>query len=91
MAETCSHCHLPLCRHDAGDGPIFMVILLLGSLVTGLAAWVEYAYSPPFWVHALLWIPLIGCGSVSLLRIATSLYITYEYTHHLKKEDNTGA
>ncbi len=38
-----------------GDGPAAIVILLLGSVIVALAFWVEFRFSPPLWVHAVLW------------------------------------
>jgi uncharacterized protein (DUF983 family) len=34
------------------------VILVLGTIVVGLAFWVEFTFSPPLWVHVVLW-PLV--------------------------------
>ena len=44
---------------DAGDGPAVFVILIAGFIVVGAALIVEVVYQPPFWVHAVLWVPLI--------------------------------
>ena len=44
---------------DAGDGPAVFGILIVGAIVAALALWVEFTFSPPYWVHAVLWIPLI--------------------------------
>ena len=29
--------------------------MLLGAIVIGMAFWVEFHFSPPLWVHAILW------------------------------------
>lgn len=68
---------------DSGDGPAFFVITIVGFLVVGLAAWVEIAYTPPFWLHMLLWIPFILIVSILLLRLFKSLLISYQYHHNI--------
>ena len=42
---------------DAGDGPAVFGILIVGAIVGGLALYVEFTFSPPYWVHAVLWMP----------------------------------
>ena len=54
-ASACEVCGLDLREHDAGDGAAVGVILVLGAVVVGLAFWVEFHFSPPLWVHAVLW------------------------------------
>lgn len=81
--DRCDLCGFDIRAHDNGDGPAFFVIVVAGFLVTGLAAWVEFAYQPPFWVHAVLWIPLILTLCIGLLRIFKALLLTAQYRHHL--------
>ena len=78
VTNHCSSCQLDLARHDAGDGPMFFVITLAGFLVMGLAAYVEFAYMPPMWVHALLWLPLTLLICIGGLRAFKAMLITLE-------------
>jgi uncharacterized protein (DUF983 family) len=55
VRPACPVCGLDLSAHDAGDGPAVAVMLVLGAVVVGLAFWVEFTFSPPLWVHAVLW------------------------------------
>ena len=41
---------------------------ILGWLVCGLALWTEVTYEPPYWVHFVLWGPLILIVTLGLLR-----------------------
>ena len=34
-------------------------MLIVGFIVAFLALYVEFKFQPPFWVHILLWLPLI--------------------------------
>lgn len=78
VVDRCAVCGLPLGAHDAADGPAFFTVTVMGFLVTLLAAWVEYAYEPPMWVHAALWLPLTLVGSILCLRWFKALLIGME-------------
>ena len=85
MRPACPNCGLDLTAEDAGDGPQVFVILFLGLIVVALAAWVEVQFSPPIWVHLVLWTPLIFGGSVAMLRPLKAGVIALQYRHgHLK-------
>jgi uncharacterized protein (DUF983 family) len=92
VAETCSACGLGFGGHDAGDGPAVFVIFILGFGVVGLAAIVEYLYSPPLWVHIVLWCPLIVGGGLLLLRPFKGLTIAVQYrTRAVDEPERPGA
>lgn len=81
IAPRCSACGLDLSAQDSGDGPAVFIILILGFVVVGLALWTEVTYEPPFWVHALLWPPIILGGSLGLLRPFKGVLIALQYRH----------
>jgi uncharacterized protein (DUF983 family) len=83
VRPTCEVCGLDLSAQDAGDGPAVFVILLLGLIVVALAALVEIRFSPPIWVHLILWTPLICGGAVAMLRPFKAGLIALQYRHHL--------
>ena len=83
MRARCLVCGLDLSAQDAGDGPAVFVILFLGLIVVGLAALVEIWFSPPLWVHLVLWTPLILGGAVVMLRVFKAGLIALQYRHHL--------
>src|SRR5918993_16931 len=55
----CEPCGLDYAFIDSGDGPAVFIILAAGFVVVFAALIVEFVYQPPFWLHALLWLPLI--------------------------------
>ena len=55
---SCDTCGQDFSQIDAGDGPAVFVILLAGLAIVGGALYVEVHYQPPYWVHAVLWLPL---------------------------------
>ena len=81
MRQACEICGLDLSAQDAGDGPAVFAILFLGIIVVGLAALVEINFSPPIWVHLLLWTPLILLGAVAMLRPLKAGLIALQYRH----------
>ena len=81
VRARCSHCDLDFAAVDPGDGPAVFVILILGFVVVGLALWVEVKFEPPYWVHAVLWLPLISFGSIGLLRPFKATLIALQYRH----------
>ena len=83
VRPACPVCGLDLSQQNAGDGPAVFVILLLGLIVVALAALVEIAFSPPIWVHLLLWTPFVLVGALGLLRPFKAGLIALEYRHHL--------
>ena len=87
VAERCEACGLALAKQDSGDGPAVFVILILGFVVVGLALWVELAYEPPFWVHAVLWAPLILVGALVLLRPFKATLIALQFRHRRDVDD----
>ena len=58
VAERCPVCGEALHHHRADDAPAYFVILIVGHLVVPLALATEVAFAPPYWVHAVLWLPL---------------------------------
>jgi uncharacterized protein (DUF983 family) len=81
VAEKCNACDLDYAGHDAGDGPAVFVILILGFVMVGLAAWLEFTFQPPLWVHVAVWFPFIIISSIGLLRIVKSLLIALQFRH----------
>jgi len=81
LRPACETCGLDFSFADAGDGPAVFVILFAGFVVVGLALVVEFLYQPPFWVHALLWGPLILIVTLGPLRPFKGVLIALQYHH----------
>jgi uncharacterized protein (DUF983 family) len=83
VRAACPACGLDFAGEDAGDGPQVFVILFLGLIVVGLAAWVELKFEPPIWVHMVVWTPLILGGAIGMLRPLKAGLIALQYRHDL--------
>lgn len=81
VAKRCTECGLDYAMFDAGDGPAVFVILIVGAIVAGGALFVEFTYQPPYWVHAVIWLPTIAILSFTLLRFVKSLLLVLQYKH----------
>jgi uncharacterized protein (DUF983 family) len=85
IAAQCSHCGLDYALFDVGDGASVFVILIVGFLVVGGALIVEIAWSPPYWVHAALWLPAIAILTFGGLRLAKSILMVLQYRHQARE------
>lgn len=81
LRKNCEKCGLDYSFADAGDGPAIFVILFSGFIVVGAALIVEVVYQPPFWLHAVLWGPLILVVTLLPLRLLKGLLIALQYHH----------
>ena len=85
LRPSCSACGLDYAFIDAGDGPAVFIILIAGFIVVFCALIVEVMYQPPFWLHAVLWIPLILLTTLGPLRPMKSLLVALQF-HHKAQE-----
>ncbi|MBR0902119.1 DUF983 domain-containing protein [Bradyrhizobium liaoningense] len=81
LAPRCDRCDLDYAFIDTGDGPAIFIIMLAGAIVVGCALVVEVKYQPPFWLHAVLWLPLILATTLLPLRAMKSLLIALQFHH----------
>jgi uncharacterized protein (DUF983 family) len=79
FAPRCRACGLDLAKFNVGDGPAAFLIFIVGGLAVGLAMWLELAASPPWWLHALLWPPLVVAGTIYGLRLGKAALLHSEY------------
>jgi uncharacterized protein (DUF983 family) len=81
LAPRCERCGLDYSFADSADGPAFFVMFLSGFIVVFAALLVEVLYQPPFWVHAVLWVPLILITTLVPLRPVKGVLISLQYHH----------
>lgn len=81
LARRCDACGLDYSTADTGDGPAFFVVLVVGTVITVAAVLVELAYAPPYWLHALLWLPATLLLSLALLRPFKAILVALQYRH----------
>ncbi len=81
VMSSCSVCGLDYGGVDTGDGPAVFVMSFIGFAVVMAALIVEVTYQPPYWVHAVIWLPAILGGALGLLRPAKGVFIALAYRY----------
>jgi uncharacterized protein (DUF983 family) len=81
LKAGCENCGLDFGFADAADGPAQFVILIVGFIIAGAALLVEIAFSPPIWVHVVLWTPLVLILCLGALRPLKGVLIALQYYH----------
>jgi uncharacterized protein (DUF983 family) len=85
LAPACRACGLDFSALGAGDGPAVFAILIVGAIVAGGALILEVTVRPPYWVHAIIWLPLILILSLGLLRPLKAWLIVQQYRHRAEE------
>jgi uncharacterized protein (DUF983 family) len=79
LAGACSRCGLSYEFADGGDGAAWFVMLFVCVAGVGTILGVEAAYSPPYWVHVLIAIPLLIVLPLLLLRPVKGVLINQQW------------
>jgi uncharacterized protein (DUF983 family) len=79
FAEKCTVCNLDYRSFNVGDGPAALLTLAIGAVIILLALTLDVAVRPPFWVHALIWIPVTAALVIVSLRMAKAALLILEY------------
>ena len=79
FADRCRVCGLDFSRYNVGDGGAAFLILIITALVIGLAIIVQVLFSPPFWVQALIWIPVTTALTIWGTRVAKAALLVSEH------------
>jgi uncharacterized protein (DUF983 family) len=85
LRPACTACGLDYAFADSGDGPAVFVIMIIGFIVVGLALWVEVTFSPPLWLHFIIWIPLAVVLCLWLLRVLKATLIALQYRNNARQ------
>lgn len=81
FAPRCRVCGLDFERFNVGDGAVVFLTLVIGGLVTALAIWMQLSLAPPYWVQALLWIPVTFVLVILGLRGSKAALLALEFRH----------
>ncbi len=81
VAPACQACGLDYGFTDAGDGPAIFIILIAGFIVVFVALIIEVKYDPPYWLEAVISLPMVLAATLLPLRSTKSLLISLQYHH----------
>lgn len=85
FAPRCKSCGLDYQQFNVGDGPAAFLTMIIGALVVGLALWLEFAWQPPFWLHIVLWVPLVAGLTLWGLRVSKAALLGAEYQRRARE------
>ncbi|MBA4164733.1 MAG: hypothetical protein C0510_08915 [Erythrobacter sp.] len=85
FADRCRNCELDFTRFNVGDGPAAFLTMIVGAVIVGLALWLDFAVHPPFWLHALIWIPVTTGAVIWGLRVSKAALLTSEYRNNARE------
>tara|TARA_B100000686_G_scaffold314796_1_gene361149 strand:- start:2163 stop:2501 length:339 start_codon:yes stop_codon:yes gene_type:complete len=78
------HCGLKISNIDIGDAPSFFAMFFLNIFIILLAITVEIKFSPPLWIHIILWAPLIIILSILLIRYLKVIFLFLNFKYRNK-------
>ena len=79
IAKSCSVCGLDFSFVDLGDGAAWFVMLFACVFGVGSILGIEVAYSPVWWVHVLIAIPLLVIIPLLLLRPVKGVLLAQQW------------
>ena len=85
FAPACRACGLEFAKFHVDDGPAAFLTLGVGTIITIAAITLELTVSPPFWVHFLIWTPILLLSVIGSLRVAKAMLILAEYRNDARE------
>lgn len=81
LAPRCTACGLDYSFADSADGPAVFVMFIAGFIVVGAGLWLEFTYSPAWWVHVLVQLPILILVTLGPLRPFKGVLIALQYAN----------
>lgn len=81
LNEKCGKCGFDISKNDCGDGVAVFLIFILGFLLVPLALLFENVFSPPLWVHGVLWSVVALILTIGAFKPLKSYIIALQYKH----------
>lgn len=83
VIDQCADCGEALHHHRADDAPAYFTIAVVGKIVVGLFVWLELAYAPPYWVHAVIFLPLLLTLALTALPIFKGMIVGLQWANYM--------
>jgi uncharacterized protein (DUF983 family) len=91
VADECDVCGEEMHHHQADDAPAYFVVLIVGHIVAALALETEVLFSPPYWVHMALWLPLTLILALGLLQPFKGAIVGLQWAQYMHGFDPRAA
>jgi len=83
VADRCPVCGEALYHHRADDAPAYFVILIVGHVMVPLVLATEIAFAPPYWLHAVIWLPLTVGLAIGLLAPIKGAIVAWQWANYM--------
>ena len=85
FAPRCARCGLDFSGFNVGDGPAAFLTTIIGTLVCIGAIALALTVNPPWWVQALLWVPVSTLSVIGSLRLTKGWLLALEYRNSARE------
>jgi uncharacterized protein (DUF983 family) len=85
IRPACIACGLDFSGVDVGDAFVVPILMVMGAIVVGAAIWFDFTYTPPLWLHALIWPPVTIVLAVVMTRYLKSFFAVQQY--HVRRAE----
>jgi uncharacterized protein (DUF983 family) len=83
VIDRCPVCGEDYSHQRADDAPPYFVMLITGHVIVPLVLLLEVAYSPPLWVHAVIWGPLTVAMALGLLQPIKGAIVGWQWANRM--------
>ena len=78
---SCPVCGYAFANSDTADGPAVFLIFVLGFVLVPLAVVVEVVFSPPLWMHAVVWTSVVLALTLGMLKPVKAYMLGLQYMY----------
>ena len=79
VTKSCTYCGLSFAFAETGDAAAWFVMSFISVVGVGSILGVELAWSPPWWVHVLIAIPVLVILPMLLLRPVKGFFLCQQW------------
>lgn len=93
LADRCRACGLDFSALNVGDGPAALLMIPLGAIIVAGALFLHFAFGAPWWLQALVWLPVTTALTFWGLRVTKAWLIAAEWqreAHEGRRIDGDG-
>ena len=81
LQTKCPECGLDYAFAAPDDGPAFFSLCIVAFPLTFFVVWLQVRFEPPFWVHLVTSMPLMGIGCVVPLHFIKGWLVASQYVN----------
>lgn len=81
VADKCDECGLDYRFATPDDGPAFFSLCIVAFPLIFVVVWIEFAFSPPLWVHLFTSLPVMIGGCLLPLRPIKGWLVASQYVN----------